>query len=513
MSLPNSYYVNILASAGGAATVATRQPIGRWFTTNQLCPFGTVQEFESLDTVGDYFGTTSEEYQRAQSYFGFVSKNRRSPKLISYARYTPTGTPVGASIMSGNATKTSPSFTLATFTAISDGTLTINYVDPVSGLQSGTASNINLSSASELNDVAETLQTAIRAIQVDSTSPFATATVEYSTSLNGSRFILTLPSGYGSFNACGGTLASDLGWDSFAILSNGNNGEDSIAEQVDAVMNENDNCYTFAFIETLAQADIEAVAEWNENENAVFMYVVPFNSISSIGTNIGNLNYDHLWVQYDNTNEHQEFMPMAALACRDFTKPSIGFNFMFQTFPDNSYVVKDLNTATALDAMNVNYYAEVQSAGVKSGWLQRGKCQGQFADATVAVDAIWIKSEVIRKVRELFALNNAVPANSTGQALIKACLTSVWSQGVNNGCILKEKALSESELAFIVAQTNDENAWVQIYQTGIWFSCSIETSTSQSTLGEKYFSFTLLYAAADQIRKVEGNQIAITSAQ
>lgn len=513
MAIPISKYVKILSVAGGAPKVSFKSTMGRWFTTNALAPMGKVLEFTSAKNVGLYFGTTSEEYTYANKYFSFISKKLKQPKFISFARYTTSA--IGASITSGlNA------FSLAAIQAVgADATLTVSYVDPDSGLLSGsvegddlTALKADIAAATSLADIATALQTAIRTIAVSGETPFSAATVSYSiVEDNGYRFVLTLPSGLGHFEACEGSLASVLGWSSaFAILSDGSAGTNSVAQEVERVMDVSDNCYTFAFIEELAQSDIEAVAEWNTNANSQYIYIVLAKTIELAATYANALKDFDCAIVFDNIGGWQIYQPMAVGACVDFQKPNASVNFMYQQFVGDTPTVQSESVSDALDAIKVNYYGATQTAGKLISFFQRGKCLGQFSDMTIAFNAIWLKNSVIVNTLNLFLLNDSIPANADGVAKIEANLNDVWAQGIDNGVILRNKTITNSEKAFVEAQTGDENAWLAIQQNGFWFNCSIETD---SVSGEKFFSFLLIYGAADQIRKVEGTHIALTTAQ
>lgn len=513
MAIPFSKYIDILSVAGGASLVAQKQPIGRWFTTNQLCPMGSVVEFTSAKNVMNYFGTSSNEYAYAQKYFGFISKKFRIPQRISFARYTLSA--LGAQIISG-----SNSFAVASFTPISDGTLTINYTDPTLGLQSGTTAGIDLSSATDLAGVATALQAAIRAISVSDATPFAQATVAYtsSTALNGSRFILSLPSGFGSFgfatsNATS-NLATLLGWDigTPAILSNGNAGTNTLYQEIDRVFDISNNCFTYAFIETLTNDQKELASQWSDEANCEAMYCDSESSVANALTVQALLEEnDGTWIQFDSTpSDLQVYQPMAATACIDYNKANASINLMYQQFGGDTAVVTTGAVSDQLDAVNVNYYGATQNAGQQIAFLQRGKCQGSFADATVFLNAVWLKNAIVSQSLSLFLLRDAIPANAEGAGLIEVNLTNIWNQAITNGTILVNKAFSASEKAFIDNLTGVTGSWQQVYNNGYWFTCNIETD---ATSGEKYFSYLLVYAAADQIRKLQGTNIAVSSAQ
>lgn len=501
MAIPINKYVDILSATGGVSPVQEKQPIGRWFTTNMLAPMGKVLEFTSPQQVLAYFGSTSEEYKYAEKYFSFISKKYTQPKRISFARYNGTSSPIYSSIISGNT-----SFPLTSF--VGEQSLTLSWVGS-SGLTSQTISVNFGESQDSLTSVASEIQDAIREVEA-----FSDATVAYSTQYNGGRFIFTAVESSTptiQLNAFSGDLASLVGWDiTNAIVGGYNDGTNSISQEVERVMDISDNCYTFAFIEDLSNDQIEAVADWNTTANSQYIYMI-WAKTSSTAIELSSLleAYDCAIV-FDNLNEMQVYQPMAAGACVNFAKQNASINFMYQQYPNDTPTVTTGLVSDNFDDKKINYYGATQTAGKQIAFFQRGKCLGSFVDMSIAFNAIWLKNSVVVQTLNMFLLNDSIPANEDGKAKIVANLNKVWSQGVFNGAILQGKILSSGEKAFIEAQTNDELAYQEVIDKGYWFDCYIDTDVNS---GEKFFSFKLIYGAADQIRKVEGTNIALTSAQ
>jgi hypothetical protein len=69
MSISISRYVDITSGVGGASVVAQRSLVARIFTSSSLVPPRSFVAFSTAEAVGDYFGTSSEEYLRAVFYF------------------------------------------------------------------------------------------------------------------------------------------------------------------------------------------------------------------------------------------------------------------------------------------------------------------------------------------------------------------------------------------------------------------------------------------------------------
>ncbi len=514
MAVKIKYWVDITSRTAGAQEVAYKEPIGRFLTENTLAPMGKVMAFTDATKVGAHFGVNSKEYALAQKYFGFISKSYTSPKKLTFSRYTTSA--VGAQIISGERITAS----VDDFKAITDGTLTITYKDPIQGIQTGSTAEINLSSATSLSDVATKIQTAVKAIKVGTASntPFSAATVTYASSGNLSqRFVLELPSGMGSFSAVssnGGALAGLLGWDlaSNVLLSDGNAGTNSLSEECERIMNANDSCYTFAFVETLTIDEYVEVAQWNEGRNSDFMFIVPVGSINDAitwggtGDFKGTLSpYDGTWIQFDNLGENQYYQPMAATACMDLELDHSLINYEFQKFPDDTPVVDNDKNYEQLTSARVNFLVET---GKNLKFLSGNACQGATTSATVYIGSVWLKDRIITKVMEAFLLNDAIYPDKADTSKIAMICNNIWDLGKKNGVILTGKALSDGEKAAVEALTGDNKAYQTIESQGFIFTYSIKTD---SETGKKYFNYRLIYAACDTIAKVEGLNIALSS--
>lgn len=87
MAITIKKYVDITSGLGAGAVATTRELVGRLFTNNPLIAPNSFLTFDSASAVGEYFGTSSEEYSRAVFYFSWISKNNTTPQSIQYARW------------------------------------------------------------------------------------------------------------------------------------------------------------------------------------------------------------------------------------------------------------------------------------------------------------------------------------------------------------------------------------------------------------------------------------------
>jgi hypothetical protein len=165
-AIPIQQYIDIKSGMLAGQTIAVRALIGRLFTSNELLPPKTYLNFSTAQAVGAYFGTSSTEYSRAVSYFGFMSKQLTSPPFISFGRWV--SSDVAPIIFAAK-----PSTSLTNMQLIVDGSINITI-----GANTAELSSLDFSSATSYSDIASVLETALNAAY-PAVPQFADATVAW----------------------------------------------------------------------------------------------------------------------------------------------------------------------------------------------------------------------------------------------------------------------------------------------------------------------------------------------
>jgi hypothetical protein len=350
MAISFRKYVDIVSGIGAGAVVRRRDLIGRLFTTNPLVPTKSLIEFDDIESVGEYFGTTSEEYKRAQFYFGWVSKNITRAKKIGFARWTDEA--VAARIFGDKDAKT-----LASFTAIADGAFDITV-----GASVGTISAVDLSGAASLAAVAALIEDAI---QAEGGAQFAAATVTYNAD-RGSFDFVSGTTGAATISVAapgaGTNLLPLLGWDDTnTILSDGAAAEsvtDTLTESADA----SNNFGSFLFMPALTIEEIVEAAAWNTTQNVLYQYMVPVIEANASDYYDELKGYAGVGVTLSEiADEYPEMIPMIILAATNYSARNSTQNYMFQIFNVSPGVTNTTDSDT-YDALRVNYYGRTQTA-------------------------------------------------------------------------------------------------------------------------------------------------------
>lgn len=503
MPIAFNRYVNITSGVGAGAAVPRRELIARIFTQNSFVPTGGVLEFTDLADVLNYFGATSEEYLRAQFYFGFVSKNITRPKRISYARWANTDT---APEIYGTTHQT-----LTQLQAITSGQLSVSLggvVLPLTGL--------DFSSDNALADVASTLQAAIRA---GTGAVFTGATVTYDATFK--RFVMvggeTGESAIVVTAGASNDAAGAVGWLAGAVLSNGVAAE-SVTETLTESTQLTNNFGSFRFMDALSHEQVGEAARWNAAQNVMFMFMhgallADFQALFDDYGTVGGMGVTELLAGSEASMFH-EMMPMAILAATDYTRRASVQNYMYQ-FPPSSAPLTATVTRTSdaefRDQRRINYYGQTQTAGQTLEFYQRGVLFGGPTDPVnmnTYANEQWLKDRAGGLIMALLLNLPRVSANANGRGQLLGVIQTAINEALNNGTFSIDKDLTVIQQVYITEQTGDPDAWRQVQGSGYWVDARIE---SEVIGGITQFTavYTLIYSKDDVIRSVDGSHILI----
>ena len=501
MAISITRYVDITSGVGASSSLGTRDLIGRFFTTNPLVPTESFITFDSADEVLDYFGADSEEYARAVFYFGWISKQVTAPQRITFANWADAATAPRIYGVKG-------AQALASWTSITSGSFTLEL-----GGVSHTLSSLNFGAAGSLAAVAAIIQAAI--VAAGTGSLWDLATVQWNSTRQSFDFVggatgaanVVVTAGSG-----GSDIALQLGWISATtILSDGVAAQtipDLLADSTEV----SNNFGSFAFLPTLTQDQIVDAAEWNDTQNNRYLYSVPCTSsnASALSAALDGISGVTLTLA-PLTDEYPEQVPMMIEAATDYTARAAVQNYMFQEFDLTASVTTNAD-ANIYDALKVNYYGQIQQAGVLRSFYQRGVMMGLQSDASdqnVYVNEIWFKDAATVAIMNLLLALPEIPANNAGRGMILSQLQGIIDQALLNGTILPGKSLTNENKLFITNITGDKNSWIQVQNSGYWVDARIVAYQNDAGVTEYKAVYTLIYSKNDVIRFVQGSDILI----
>lgn len=513
MTIPFQNYVDITSSVGGNGELQATQLITRIITSNPLVPtygsLNNILQFSNAAAVGNYFGTSSEEYLRSLFYFSWVSKLYTSASLISFSYWASANTyPL---IFGANLSSIGTS--LSDLNTITTGTFTLTI-----GGVTNTISGLDFSLAGSLAAVATDIQTAIR---TQTGTQWTEALVTYDNTTGAFNFqagdnSLAANVSIATTSLPDTDVSQLLGWSTLLpgvyplapIFSNGIQTETVTATLTNST-NTSNNFGSYLFEPSLTQDQVVESATWNSTQGNLFQYLVPVNSENAVtyATALTSIGGTDLTIN-EIDGEYAEQVPGMILAATPYQNANSTQNYMFQQF-NLTPSVSDGNTAATYDAAGVNYYGISQQAGQQIAFYQRGVMTGASVstnaiDQNVYANEQWLINANSAALGTLLVGSTEISANAQGCSQTLAVLEEVIGQALSNGVISVGAELSSSQIADILSLTNDPTAPSQIQSIGYW------VNTFVTQVGSDYFmNYLEIYKKNDVIRKIIGQQILI----
>lgn len=515
MPISFTKYVDITSGVAAAQQIAARSFAPRIFTPNPMVSIDGLITATDADSVGAYFGTTSEEYKRAVKQFGFISRKTRRAQQIQFARWQREAGPVA---IYGGATK---ALSLTALKAIVAGAISFSF----GGAATVTVNAISFAAATTLADVASELQTALRA---NADANLATCTVTYDAVAQRFNFagsasddtvyesISIVPQGNPAVD-----VAAALGWASTqgAVYVAASPVVTPVASLIDSVK-ANNNFGSILFIAnggaSIALADAEAIAAQNLTYNVQYKFQVGLNETNYATWAAGLATTGGTVLIYSPAalaGEYQDMQDAIIFAATDFTQLNGDPGYMYTEFDSQTAAVTDDSLSGTLDGLGINYYGQTQVNGTNLTFYQDGVMTGGATDprdSNVYANECWLKSYAGASFMSL-QLSQKVPANTIGRGLLLAKLTKdIIPAAQRNNTFSVGKPLTVDQQLFITEQTGDENAWQKVQNQGYWYDIVLSSFVDPvSGLTKWQAVYSLIYSKDDLVRKVVGTHTLI----
>ncbi len=439
MTIPASQIVNVVPRVinAGANELET---VGLILTKNTLCVFPGAMTFTSAESVGNYFGKTSAEYNAAVKYFLGYDNSFRKPRKIKFSRLVASNTGIAGSLISGK-----PATLEVLKTNITAGTFKIN----IDGTQKS-VSALNLSSVKTQSDVASALQTAITGV-----------TVNYNSTLD-SYIITSSTTGETSSvdNVVDGTQtpAALLGLTAKkgAVISKGSKGLNA-SELMGEITKIDQNWVSFTTIEEPNEKDALEFAKWANGTNSEYLFVAytsdknNLNPSASSGLTKSLIdgNYEGVVLCYDGIEE--AILVMTIAASIDWNRNNGLVTFAFKSQSGLTPSVVDESTAENCKKLHVNFYGKWATRNDDFIYLYDGSMiGGQFGYIDAYIGNLWLRNTLQASIMN--GLNNVgrVPYSNPGYTQIRAWCIDPINRALNNGVIDPGVSLSESQKAQLI---------------------------------------------------------------
>lgn len=481
-SIPASQIVNVnpsVLSSGGSPLSMNAV----FLSENANLPTGRAVSFATADSVGEYFGFTSAEYQAAAVYFkGFDGSTIKPGTLIffAYNKAAEGAFLLGASVKS----------------------LSLNELKKINGTLSviidgseKKADSLNLSGAKSFSNAAELIGTALGSVTVTFDSQLQAFKVASSTTGTTSTIAFAT-----------GTTADALGLseNAGASISQGSN-TTTPTETMQAVIGSTLNWATFTTITEPTLEEKLEFAKWSNNQNQRFLYVgwgkeataTQTGNTTSFGAKLKEAEYSGATAVYGGLDK-AAFL-CGTVASIDFTEKQGRITLKFKGQSGLTADVTDATIAKNLEDNGYNYYGAWATANDRFLFLSPGQISGEWKWIDAYINQIRLNSQLQLAIITLLTTAKSVPYNDIGIALQRAACNDPINEALNFGSIQVGVSLSEQQKAIINNYTGVDAA-SQVEAQGYYLY--IGKATAQTRGNRESFPMKLFYTDGGSLHSV-----------
>lgn len=481
-SIPASQIVNVnpsVLSSGGSPLSMNAV----FLSENANLPTGQAVSFATADSVGEYFGFTSAEYQAAAVYFkGFDGSTIKPGTLIFFAY----NKAIEGAFLLGASVK---SLSLNELKKI-NGTLSVI----IDGSEKK-ADSLNLSGAKSFSNAAELIGTALGSVTVTFDSQLQAFKVASSTT--GTTSTIAFATG-ATADALG--LSENAG----ASISQGSN-KTTPTETMQAVIGSTLNWATFTTITEPTLEEKLEFAKWSNNQNQRFLYVgwgkeavaTQTGNTTSFGAKLKESEYSGATAVYGGLDK-AAFL-CGTVASIDFTEKQGRITLKFKGQSGLTADVTDATIAKNLEDNGYNYYGAWATANDRFLFLSPGQISGEWKWIDAYINQIRLNSQLQLAIITLLTSAKSVPYNDIGIALQRAACNDPINEALNFGSIQVGVSLSEQQKAIINNYTGVDAA-SQVEAQGYYLY--IGKATAQTRGNRESFPMKLFYTDGGSLHSV-----------
>lgn len=449
MTIPASQLVDITPRVIGGG-LSGLEFAGTFLSKSTRLPANIAVPFYSLTAVGEYFGTSSNEYKLAGNYFTADSNASRKPNTLWVYRFVESAT---AAFLRGV-----QSAKLDVLKAITNGAFSIK----IDGTDVDLTS-LDFSSATSYTDVATVISTGLstagtctwdvltQAFVITSSSTGAESTIEYATA-----------------PASGTDISATLGLTA-GTLSQGSDAK-SLTQCMEDCVNSNANFWSFMPLWDETRNEALELAEWCNNQGVRFLYAMVDKSedgtIANSNTCLAYQLADYIGICPLYNTKELGAMAMGIGAALDPTRLNGRKTWAYKAQTGLAFTVDDKTKAPNLLGNGYNFYGSYATASEEFKLFQNGQCTGTARWLDTYYGQIYIKDGLQNAWLNILMMNNTIPYNEAGYGLLRAASMDVINSAINAGFIRQgvklseaQKATVESEAGLDISGSLETNGW------------------------------------------------------
>lgn len=443
----------------------------------------TAKQYANADAVGDDYGTTSDKFKFAQTYFNGFEGSTVKPSALFIAKYA---TSAGSARLIGASLR---SMSLDELKAVTGAiNLTIDGV-----AKTGT---VDLSAATSFSNAAELIATAL------------TLTVEFDTQLQA----FTIDSGSqgeeSSVSFATGAAADALGLSEAkgAQLDNVTT-VDTAVTALTRLTNYTLNFSTIVAEETVTLTDDiqKEIAAWVGAQNHRYWFIkygeestalIPNNTANFAGYIAENNIADTTCIY--GTLIHAALAAGYA-ASLNFSELNGRTTMDFRGQSGVAPSVTDKNDAAALESNGYAYYGAFATANDRFIFLRNSVVSGAFKWVDAYVNQIYFNSQLqLAQITGLIA-NKSIPYNTIGKSLVRASAQDPINEMLNFGGIQTGVNLSEQQKSIVNRESGVDAATV-LFNQGYYLY--IGDATPQVRAARGSFPIKLWYTDGGSLHNI-----------
>lgn len=513
-SIPLNQVVEVNTGTVGSAAVGVTLA-GLFLSDGEDIPFditgGLVQEFPTLASVQDYFGVNSPAATYAANYFTPFTISLTIPPYLQIARYI-YASPIAPYIRT--AAFTDLAEMLTSIQAVTVGAITFVFNSTNVPLTA-----LDFSSATSLDDVADILQTALKAALTSAASVVfnniagSVGPIGSFTASNG------LVTGSDTVGYCPvSTLATLLGFTQAggAVLSQGSLVL-TAPQNMALIINITTDWSSFLHLfDTSSEMDYEtdlALSAWSTTTNGKYQYLL-YTEETNLAIQ-GNTSNIATPLAASNPNGTMGIFGTPALAAFvagigasiDYSAANSRLDTSFKTQDGLLPTVTNASVATALLEKKFNYYGKYSNSGNKWNWVYNGSIYGTLNYIAPYWDQRWLANAIANAGIELLLAVNSLPYNKSGYGqLNNAIRTGPIRAAQNNGVIQVGNQFTNAQVAQLIQQAGVDIA-PNLTKSGYYIQ--VVPATPQERIDRAPIVVNVWYSNGGSILKIVINQIFV----
>ena len=411
---------------------------------SNLIPVDDVLSFGESESVGDYFGTLSDEYKFAQIYFGGYTNSQIKPSILNFYRNVKEG---ANAFVRG--VELAPVKALSELKAISSGSFNVSFDGSAVEL-----AEVDLSSANSLSDVASIielkLQDKVSGVSCTFSSHNNCFTVQGVSKLDSS-----------SVADISGDIAIAMGLtDTNAVVSVGS-AVKSVNDIMNSLTSKYQNFVTFTTLDEASDEDALELAKWSSaqsNAGTMYLYVcwdsdegnLNINNTNVIAEQLKAENVGATCVVY-NSYAYAAFI-MGTGASINWEANQGTITWAFKSLEGLGANINDNQQSLALQHHGVNFMGNFATRNDNFVFLYNGSMLGAWSWIDTYLNACWLCNAFQVQIMAGFKAVRRAPYNEIGYALVRSWCKDVINRAVNNGVIDTGVTLSETQKSTLIQE-------------------------------------------------------------